>query len=383
MKILMIAPTPFFSDRGCHVRIFEEIKGLKSLGHDVTIYTYHLGKDPEGVNIKRIKNVPSYTKTSAGPSYKKIYLDLLLLSKLLKDVKKEDYDIIHAHLHEGAGIGMILKYFKKIPMIFDYQGSLVKEMRDHKYLNNKPLKSIFKKIEKKINNSSKYLLTSSTKSKESLEEEGYKNVISFLDWVDTEKFNKKDATKLKEELNLKDKQVITFLGVLSKYQGTDLLLNTIPLVIKEIPDAHFLIAGYPNVELYKEKAKELGISEHVTFTGQIDYNLAPEYISTGDITISLKLSKTEANGKLYNYMACGIPTIATNNEINKEILQETGIYVEPNIKDCSEKIISLLKNENLRRKLGNDAREKVVNIHSWKNRGQILTEVYEKCLKSH
>jgi glycosyltransferase involved in cell wall biosynthesis len=82
-------------------------------------------------------------------------------------------------------------------------------------------------------------------------------------------------------------------------------------------------------------------------------------------------------------MACGIPTIATNNEINKEILQETGIYVEPNIKDCSEKIISLLKNENLRRKLGNDAREKVVNIHSWKNRGQILTEVYEKCLKSH
>ena len=103
----MIAPTPFFSDRGCHVRILEETRVLKNLGHNVTIYTYHLGKDLPNINIKRVKNIKSYTKTSAGPSYKKIYLDFLLLKKLLKEIKKKDYDIIHAHLHEGAFLAQI------------------------------------------------------------------------------------------------------------------------------------------------------------------------------------------------------------------------------------------------------------------------------------
>src|SRR3989344_1259046 len=108
MKILMIAPTPFFSDRGCHIRIYEEIKVLKKLGHEVTLYTYHLGKDIQDFNIKRIKNIKSYKKTEAGPNYKKIYLDYLLLRKIKKEVKKKAYDIIHAHLHEGALIGKII-----------------------------------------------------------------------------------------------------------------------------------------------------------------------------------------------------------------------------------------------------------------------------------
>ena len=41
----MIAPTPYFSDRGCHVRIYEEAKALKARSHEVVIVTYHLGRD--------------------------------------------------------------------------------------------------------------------------------------------------------------------------------------------------------------------------------------------------------------------------------------------------------------------------------------------------
>ena len=76
MRILTIAPTPYFSDRGCHVRIYEEARALVKGGHEVTICTYHLGSDIGGIPTLRIPPIPWYKKRSAGPSWHKPFLDL-------------------------------------------------------------------------------------------------------------------------------------------------------------------------------------------------------------------------------------------------------------------------------------------------------------------
>jgi len=52
-KVLMIAPTSFFADYGCHVRIFEETRILEKLGHKVTIVTYRNGDPVAGLDIRR------------------------------------------------------------------------------------------------------------------------------------------------------------------------------------------------------------------------------------------------------------------------------------------------------------------------------------------
>ena len=104
----MIAPTPFFADRGCHVRIYEETRALQKLGCEVTICTYHNGKDIHGLDIRRIINIPWYKKLEAGPSFHMVYLDLLLFLKSLTTALKIKPDIIHGHLHEGAFIGFIV-----------------------------------------------------------------------------------------------------------------------------------------------------------------------------------------------------------------------------------------------------------------------------------
>ena len=53
LRVLMVAPTPFFADRGCHVRILGEARALTQLGHQVKIVTYPLGRDMEGLDIHR------------------------------------------------------------------------------------------------------------------------------------------------------------------------------------------------------------------------------------------------------------------------------------------------------------------------------------------
>jgi hypothetical protein len=57
-RVLMIAPTSFFADYGCHVRILEEARILERLGSRVTICTYHTGRDLEGIDIRRTMSIP-------------------------------------------------------------------------------------------------------------------------------------------------------------------------------------------------------------------------------------------------------------------------------------------------------------------------------------
>ena len=95
--------------------------------------------------------------------------------------------------------------------------------------------------------------------------------------------------------------------------------------MKELPAVKFLIIGYPEAS-YKEKAQALGIADRTIFTGRIAYDAAPAYLSLGDVAVSPKVSTTEANLKLYNYMAMGLPSVVFDNEVNREILGELGIY---------------------------------------------------------
>lgn len=98
----MIAPTPFFADRGCHVKILEELKSLTKRGIRVVLVTYHIGRDIPGFEIERMINIPWYKKLDAGPSFHKYYLDILLSFKALGAAIRLKPDVIHAHLHEAA-----------------------------------------------------------------------------------------------------------------------------------------------------------------------------------------------------------------------------------------------------------------------------------------
>src|SRR6266540_4844428 len=73
LRVLMVAPTPYFSDRGCHVQIYEVAHSQKSLGNDVRIVTYHLGRDLGDIPTSRTLRLPWYDKRDAGPSAHKFY----------------------------------------------------------------------------------------------------------------------------------------------------------------------------------------------------------------------------------------------------------------------------------------------------------------------
>jgi len=387
MKILMIAPTPFFADRGCHVRIYEETRALQKLGCEVVICAYHNGRDIPGLDIRRIANIPWYKKLEAGPSFHMIYLDLLLFFKSLTTALKIKPNIIHGHLHEGAFIGFLVAKITGKPLVFDCQGSLTIEMKAHKFLKGNRLFYCFMHlVEKRIDNMAKAVVTSSIgvmRELEKLFNVPNERIFPTLDGVDTDDFSPDlNVADLKAKLKLpQGKKIVVYLGLLNEYQGVDYLLQSIPLILKEPHDVHFLIMGYPNVEKYRSMAEKLGISSDVTFTGRIDYREASRYLSLGNLAVAPKISETEANGKIYNYMACGLPTVAFDFPTNRDILGSLGIYAHlGDLESLSKNIIELLIDERLQQELREKLRAKAVKDYSWDRVGERLMEVYNRLL---
>lgn len=387
-NILMIAPTPFFADRGCHVQIYEQTKFLQKLGNRVIICTYHNGRNIPGLDIRRIINIPWYNKLEAGPSLHKIYLDLLLFFISLKVALQTKPDIIHGHLHEGAFIGYFISKILRKPLLFDLQGSLTGEIKAHRFLKGDGLLYKFIRfVEKRIDNMANVVVTQSTYMIKELINEFHllpERVFLTLDGVDTEEFRTDiDVGDLKIKLSLpSDRKIVVYLGLLNEYQGVDCLLESIPLVLKQVKKVHFLIMGYPNVEKYIKKAKALGVSENVIFTGRIDYSQAPRYILLGHVAVSPKLSSTEANGKLYNYMACGLPIVAFDTPVNREILGELGIYALKlgDAVSLAAALERILTDDKLAQELSVKMRERAVNNFSWSSVARKLMSCYQVAL---
>jgi glycosyltransferase involved in cell wall biosynthesis len=377
----MIAPTPYFADRGCHVRIYEEARALTKLGHEVCIVTYHLGRDMPGVRVVRTPAVPWYGKLEAGPSWHKPYLDILLLWKALAEARSFRPHLIHAHLHEGALIGSVLKRLLRIPLLFDCQGSLSGESLNHGFFSaTSPLLKIFRWLEGFIDRRADLIITSSDKGRQELISDwgiAPEKVVNLIDGVDTEIFRPYSRSEARRELGIPDHvKLVVYLGLFNRYQGVDLLLDAIAIVKGAAPDVRFLLMGFPD-EQYRRKAREIGIDDVTTFTGRVSYDRAPFLLSAGDLAVSPKLARTEANGKLFNYMACGLPTVVFDNQINREILGDDGVYVEHgNTSLLADSIIATLRNSERMISLSEKVRERAVRMHSWSARSRLLVSVY-------
>lgn len=386
LRIMMIAPTPYFSDRGCHVRIFEEARALIARGHQVRIVTYHLGRDLEPVPVDRTCSMPWYAKREAGPSWHKLYLDLFLFIKAVVVARHYRPHVIHAHLHEGALIGWFVARLRKIPLLFDYQGSLSGESLSHGfYQNGSLLHRFFKVVEKKINGLADLIITSSTPGLRDLIRlwhQPKERVVAFPDGVDTTVFKRFSQREGRQKLGLDDQvPVVVYLGLLNRYQGVDLLLDAAKLLILQGRNFHLVVMGYPDAE-YRKKAEELNIASFVTFTGQVAYADAPLLLTAGDLAVSPKISDTEANGKLLNYMACGLPVVAFDTPVNRELLGDGGIYAAyGDAEDLARCLALALADRNLLHQQGKQMRERAVELHGWENRVQLLESYYHRLLK--
>ncbi len=383
---MILAPTSFFADYGCHVRILNEVLALQRLGHRPTVCTYHNGEGIDGLRIVRTPSIPWRHRYEVGSSLHKLAFDVLLSIRSLAWTLRRKPDVIHAHLHEGALIGFFLSRLWRVPLIFDFQGSLASEMMDHGFLApDSVLCRPWRNLEKLIDRLPDSIIVSSEHAARLLHHEfgcNEKKIHVLPDTVDTDLFRPRTAedhvNDLKHSLGISPQsEVVIYLGLLAEYQGTTLLLKAAQELVRRYADLHFLVMGHPNVERYRKLAAQMGLSERVTFTGRINYPEAGRYLQIGDVAVGPKVSATEGSGKLANYMAMGLPTVAFDTAVSHEYLGEYGKYaIEGDHVSLAEAIASLLDNPGRAATLGMRLRERAMELYSWSVHEQELSRIY-------
>ncbi len=389
MKILMIAPTPFFADRGCHTRIYGEAHFLQKIGHEVLLCTYGLGRDIGDIKTSRCFNFPWYHKLSAGPSITKIFLIPFMAANAAKQIRRFKPDVVHAFLHEGAFIARFCRLFYRKPTyFFDLQGSLTGELEAHRFIKKGSLiYKFFAWLEKRIN-SWFPIITQSDNLYSRLIESGVDEgrVINALDGIDTELFSPRLPDKEladKHGISLEHPRVL-FMGLLEQYQGADVMFEAFAKIAAKKQDVQFIVIGYPNIERYKEVCGKLGISENTKFLGKVDFEKAPDYLSLSSIGVAPKISLNEGDGKIYSYMAMGMATVAFDRNVSREILGEKcGLFAEMGDSDSlADRILTLIENEELRHSLGDNARKRAVELLSYEKSAEKIDGFYKRFVQN-
>lgn len=393
LSVLMIAPTSFFADYGAHVRPLEEIRALQRLGHRVTVCTYHNGGDVAGVDTRRTVDIPWRKRIVVGSTKHKFYLDAALLALVAREIGRVRPDVVHGHLHEGALIGHLTRPLHGVPVLFDYQGSLAAEMTDHGFLGpHSPLRRPTVAMERAINRAADVVVTSTQHAADLLHESGDVTggrVRCVADAVDTARFRPDalgptERAAMRASLGIRPTdKVVAYLGLLAPYQGTDILLEAAAKTLREVPEAFFLVMGFPGNERYRVLAERLGILHRVSLPGQIRYLDAHRYLALGDVAVAPKLSETEGNQKIYNYLAAGLPVVAFDTPSAREILGDRVPYAQRGSADSlAAHLTALLRDPARRRQQALDGRTQAIRQFSWTRRGVELLRTYEGILPS-
>jgi len=210
-----------------------------------------------------------------------------------------------------------------------------------------------------------------------------KNIKMIPNAIDASDFKSIDTKKENFQPN------ILAVGRLSKQKGTYDILDIIPLVVKEIPEAKFYFAGDGDVEKVKELCARKGIEKNVILLGWLDRNKLLDALKNASIFLlpsyqeCFPISILEA-------MAAGLPVISTNVGGIPEIIKNSvnGFLIEPGqTQELYKKVMQLLNNGKLCKNMGKNNIEKAEAMFSLNSVKSMFALEYENLMqkkhKSH
>ncbi|RMF96761.1 MAG: glycosyltransferase family 1 protein [Candidatus Schekmanbacteria bacterium] len=369
------------------IQIINFAKALHRLGHKISLFAPLIGKKREDDKI-RIKYLPLIDLKYLRP------LSFIFLTPfhLLHLLKKENPDaVICFDLYSAPTIIPVIRLLN-IP-IFLYLNSIILE--DMKALNRNRITTFISDLayrsNVKLSNSvgciSKpvmdYVVNKLKKPKNSV------SVIK--DAVDTDLFcpiDKKEA-QIKCRLNV-NCRYIGFVGSLCLWHGVDYLVEAAPLIINKNPDIRFLIVGDGEMKkTLQRRCNELGISDYFIWTGFIEYEIVPTFISAFDIAVAF-FKKVRSNYgspmKIFEYLSCAKPVLASNYPEYGQFVESLGAGISANPEDkeeLSEKICGLLNNEENLIQMGKKGREAVLKMHTWEKRAEEMSRLINSMISNY
>jgi len=210
------------------------------------------------------------------------------------------------------------------------------------------------------------------------------NIINF--GVDIKKFFKQERNyEVLNKFHISNELTIISLRNFEPVYDIKTLILAAKIILKQIPDVHFLLVGRGTLEKeLKGLVHSLGIDNSVHFTGFIDKQLLPSLLSSSDIYVSTSLSDAGLSSSTAEAMSCETPVVVSDSAENDKWINNKVngfLFSIKNFKQLAEILIKLIKDEPLRRKVGKEGRNVIVNKNDYENEMNKANNLYTELLK--
>jgi glycosyltransferase involved in cell wall biosynthesis len=388
LKILMLAPEPFFEPRGTPFSEYHRIKALGELGHRVDLVTYPIGRDVDLPNLRIFRSLrpPFVRKVPIGPSMTKVALDGLMLFTILRRVLATRYDAIHSHEEMGL-VGVWLSKMLGIPHLYDMHSSLPQQLNNFKYSRSSFLRRVFAWAEDQMVHGSRVVITICQELQDTVGEMGVGDRALLIENVmggDVEEPASINPAEVRARWGIADEApLVLYTGTFEAYQGVEMLAEAAALVAKTHPQARILVVGGDpqQVAAARATAAARGAGELMIFTGQQQAREIPAYVQACDILVSPRIRGTNTPLKIYSYLRSGKPIVATNLLTHTQVLSpEVARLVPPEPAAFAHAIGELLDSPDERARLAGAAMELAAAKYSRESYVRRTAEAYARLI---
>ena len=382
-RVLVVAPEPFYEDRGTPIAVRSVLQALSELQYRVDLLTYPVGQPISipRVRVLRLPNLFGLRHVPVGLSLRKLLLDATLVPALWWRLRRERYCCVHA-VEEAAFPAVVLAHRRRIPVIYDMQSSLPEQMVKFPAFRGPRVQRLLRRCEAWLLRRADAVVSSA----------GLLNRVSEAapgklaqEWH----FPSLDAaplrgagTALRAQLGIAaNAPVVVYAGTFEPYQGLAMLLAAIPRVRESVPEAVFvLVGGDPkSIAQMREDAKQLQLNGSLLLTGRKPRDEMPTYMAMADLLVSPRVYGDNLPLKVFDYLAAGRPIVATDLPSHRALLDESrAILVEPCAAGLAEGIISLLGDPRRAARLAIAARTYAGSNLGWNRFLVAVKAVYEE-----
>ena len=363
MKILMIAPEPFFEPRGTPFSEYHRIRALTELGHSVDLVTYPFGRDVSlpGLRLFRSLRPPFVREIGIGPSWKKVPLDFLVACTALRRAFSERYDAVHSH-EEGSWFGVLIAAMLGVPHLYDMHSSLPQQLVNFSFSESRLLASTFAWLERFVVRRSTVVVVICPHLADVVREiePGVPAVLIENAPGSGDAPVAGSGDRIRRELGLSsDSPMVLYTGTFEAYQGLDLLFAAARHVIEARPDARFVLAGGrpEQIAIAREQAVAAGVADAVLFAGQRPADEIPLFLDAADVLVSPRSTGTNTPLKIYQYLRSGRPIVATRLLTHTQVLNDdVAILTTATAEGFASGILTALTDLERAREVGNGAR---------------------------
>ena len=384
MKILLLAPHPFYQPRGTPIAVDLLARALNERGDEVDILTFHEGVDRhyERVRIYRIRPFIKVSNIGPGFSMKKLYCDVHLFFRFVFKLMRTRYDIVHA-IEESAFMAMVVCALTSKPFVYDMDSSMTTQLVN-KMKVLRPLSRFLAWMESlPIRQATVVVPMCDALARDALRF-GARDVVVLrdiaLNKLHEESPKSKEVISLRRELGLSGK-IAMYIGNLESYQGIDLMLESFALVRGKTDVADLVVIGGQDkdVRKYRDLANNLGIGACVHFLGPKPIEALEAYMSQADIMISPRTEGVNTPMKVYSYLASGVPVLATDLPTHTQVMNEKIAMLAPAEKQgFAEAMLRLIGDEKLCAALVQEAASFIERQHSYRSFKLTLYNLYSR-----